>query len=200
MTTKLETASRELLEAVKNYAPIRKQIVHAAFNLEEALAEQDSGSVCARCGGIVYDPVIEQTEQKPVAWGCFDADGSFMDALDKQHGAYQTPLYASPISNQTRDKSSPVEPLGNSEQLDRDEIIKLARELVQRYGVRMCDEHGDTHGEELYCVGVEDTAEIIKHAAARKAEIAIAESYRCGYEDGQLACAEAIRARGNNVS
>ena len=39
----------------------------------------------------------EQAEQAPVAWGYFDADGSFMDALDRQHGSYQTPLYAAPV-------------------------------------------------------------------------------------------------------
>ena len=41
------------------------------------------------------DPV-----QEPVAWAYFDADGSFMDALNRQHGAYQTPLYAAPVEAQ----------------------------------------------------------------------------------------------------
>ena len=31
-----------------------------------------------------------------------------------------------------------------------------ARELAQRFGVRMCDENGDTHGEDLYCLGLDD--------------------------------------------
>jgi len=40
----------------------------------------------------------EQEKQEPVAWAYFDADGAFMDALDRQHGAYQTPLHAEPVS------------------------------------------------------------------------------------------------------
>ena len=40
--------------------------------------------------------VVEPVKQEPVAWAYIDADGSFMDALDRQHGAYQTPLYAAP--------------------------------------------------------------------------------------------------------
>ena len=46
---------------------------------------------------------IEQAEQEPVAWAYIDADGSFMDALDRKHGAYQTPLYAHPV--RTKDLS-----------------------------------------------------------------------------------------------
>ncbi len=35
-------------------------------------------------------------------------------------------------------------------------MSKEARELAQRFGVRMCDEDGMTHGEELYCLGLDD--------------------------------------------
>jgi hypothetical protein len=35
-------------------------------------------------------------------------------------------------------------------------MSKEARELAQRFGVRMCDENGMTHGEELYCLGLDD--------------------------------------------
>jgi len=42
------------------------------------------------------------------------------------------------------------------------EEIDKARELANRFGVRMCDENGDTHGEELYCLGLEDILEIYK--------------------------------------
>jgi hypothetical protein len=31
-----------------------------------------------------------------------------------------------------------------------------ARELALRFGVRTCDENGDRHGEELYCLGLDD--------------------------------------------
>lgn len=43
-----------------------------------------------------------------------------------------------------------------------DELIQKARELAQRFGTRMCDEEGDTHGEELYCMGLDDIIDIIK--------------------------------------
>ena len=46
------------------------------------------------------------------------------------------------------------------------EALKLAEKMAKRYGVRMCDENGDTHGEELYCVGIDDIADIIREALA----------------------------------
>jgi hypothetical protein len=33
-----------------------------------AALEQQEPGVCARCGGLVYDPVLAQEEQEPVAW------------------------------------------------------------------------------------------------------------------------------------
>jgi len=48
--------------------------------------------------GLKYAAPVEPVKQEPVAWAYIDADGSFMDALDRQHGAYQTPLYAAPVS------------------------------------------------------------------------------------------------------
>ena len=44
----------------------------------------------------IPNPTAEPVKQEPIAWACIDADGSFMDALDRKHGAYQTPLYAAP--------------------------------------------------------------------------------------------------------
>jgi len=42
--------------------------------LEEALAKQEQdGNVCARCGGIVFDPVIKQEQGEPVALAEYDA-------------------------------------------------------------------------------------------------------------------------------
>lgn len=75
-----------------------------------------------------------------------------------------------------------------------DDIIRMARELATRYGSRMCDEDGDTHGEELYCVGVEDIAEIIKQAVSHEREACakVVESGVLGHGE----CAAAIRARG----
>lgn len=45
-----------------------------------------------------------------------------------------------------------------------DEELNLAEAMAKRYGVRMCDEDGDAHGEELYCVGIDDIADIIREA------------------------------------
>jgi len=45
----------------------------------------------------IREAKAELEKQEPVAWAYIDADGSFMDALDRQHGAYQTPLYAAPV-------------------------------------------------------------------------------------------------------
>ena len=47
-----------------------------------------------------------------------------------------------------------------------DEELNLAEKMAKRHGVRMCDENGDTHGEELYCVGIDDIADIIREALA----------------------------------
>ena len=46
------------------------------------------------------------------------------------------------------------------------EELNQAEKMAKRYGVRMCDENGDTHGEELYCVGIDDIADIIREALA----------------------------------
>ena len=110
--------------------------------------------------------------------------------------------------------------------MTQDEIIRMARELATRHGSRMCDEDGETHGEELYCVGVEDIEEIIKQVAAHERKQVLANddsltlAYMVGISEGRLAereacakvceqdefqiyetaerCAAAIRARGNN--
>lgn len=50
------------------------------------------------------------------------------------------------------------------------EIINLARDLVEKFGTRMCDENGDTHGEEIYAMGVDDVIDIIKLVAAKERE------------------------------
>lgn len=67
------------------------------------------------------------------------------------------------------------------EKMQQDEIIRMARELATRHGIRMCDEDGDTHGEELYCVGVDDIVEIIKQVAAGERA-----SYRCDEMEEQI--------------
>jgi len=45
-----------------------------------------------------------------------------------------------------------------------------ARELAQQFGVRMCDENGETHGEELYCLGLDDIIDMAKVLAQPEQE------------------------------
>ncbi|WP_396190736.1 hypothetical protein [Flavobacterium sp.] len=59
------------------------------------------GAVLAKFKEKNTPPVVQQGE--PVAWGYFDADGSFMDAVGWQHGAYQTPLYTTSPSVESND-------------------------------------------------------------------------------------------------
>ena len=85
--------------------------------------------------------------------------------------------------------------------MTQDEIIRMARELATRHGSRMCDENGETHGEELYCVGVEDIAEIIKQVAAHEREACAKVCDKYAEESNNPMnfaenCAAAIRARG----
>ena len=84
------------------------------------------------------------------------------------------------------------------EKIQQDEIIRMARELVKTHGLRMCDEDGNTHGEELYCVGVEDIAEIIKQVAAHEREACAKVCEETPWSNWfQSDCAAAILARGN---
>jgi len=72
---------------------------------EEALESCNSGKWgmsfdeidVERALAAIREAKAELEKQEPVAWAYIDADGSFMDALDRQHGAYQTPLYAAPV-------------------------------------------------------------------------------------------------------
>jgi hypothetical protein len=43
-----------------------------------------------------------------------------------------------------------------------------ARELAKRFGIRMCDESGNTHDEELYCFGLEDIVDLKKSVESQK--------------------------------
>jgi hypothetical protein len=62
-----------------------------------------------------------------------------------------------------------------------------ARELASQFGSRMCDENGDTHGEELYCFSLDDII-AIKEALAQPAQEPWRESasdYERGVIDGR---------------
>ena len=54
--------------------------------------------------------------------------------------------------------------------MKQDEIIEMARHIASSFGTRMCDENGDTHGEELYAMGIDDIVETIKLVAAKERE------------------------------
>ena len=56
--------------------------------------------------------------------------------------------------------------------MTQDEIIEIdeARNIAVTFGTRMCDEHGDAHGEELYCVGIDDIRDIAKLVAEAERE------------------------------
>lgn len=72
-------------------------------------------------------------EQEPVAWAYIDADGSFMDALDRQHGAYKTPLYAAPVRVQdlTDDEIAEIVTELDSKLIMRDATeLEIARAVI----------------------------------------------------------------------
>jgi len=83
--------SIEALKAWGKYDEVRSA---CRFPAEPMNRPQNCGTGYCSCIECPYEPV----KQEPVAWAYIDADGSFMDALDRQHGAYQTPLYAAPVS------------------------------------------------------------------------------------------------------
>jgi hypothetical protein len=47
---------------------------------------------------------------------------------------------------------------------------EMALEIANRFASRMCDEHGETHGEELYCMGMTDIVEAINFVATKERE------------------------------
>ena len=86
--------------------------------------------------------------------------------------------------------------------IDGDEVLKMARHIATTLGSRMCDENGDTHGEELYCMAFDDIVDSIKLVAVaaaskeREACLKICEAQaQTNYWEGADVCAEAIRAR-----
>ncbi len=83
--------------------------------------------------------------------------------------------------------------------MTQDEIIELARHIATTLGSRMCDENGDTHGEELYCMAFDDIVDSIKLVAAKEREACerVAGIALLGAEmDLAKRVLKAIRARG----
>jgi hypothetical protein len=93
--------------------------------------------------------------------------------------------------------------------MTQDEIIEMARHIADTFGTRMCDENNDTHGEELYAMGMDDIAETIKLVAAKEREACAKvcddkhDTWRWDNEpdsaSGPRDCAAAIRARGEQA-
>lgn len=78
--------------------------------------------------------------------------------------------------------------------MTKDEIIEMARYIADTFGTRMCDENGDTHGEELYAMSMDDIVESIKLAAAKEREACAL--IGDGYHDDEANCGDLIRLRG----
>jgi hypothetical protein len=85
--------------------------------------------------------------------------------------------------------------------MTQDEIIEMARHIADTFGTRMCDENNNTHGEELYAMGMDDIVETIKLVAAKEreacAKVCDELHYRADAYGAQ--CADAIRARGEQA-
>ena len=91
--------------------------------------------------------------------------------------------------------------------MTQDEIIDMARHIADTFGTRMCDEHGDTHGEELYAMSLDDIVDAVKLVAAAEREACAKVCYEVyrkwvcesdedvNYPDPND-CIRAIRARG----
>jgi hypothetical protein len=84
--------------------------------------------------------------------------------------------------------------------MNSEEIIEMARHIADTFGTRMCDENNDTHGEELYAMGMDDIVETIKLVAAKEREacalICDKEVEDWKYDADVVDVAIAIRARG----
>jgi hypothetical protein len=78
---------------------MENKLLRARNERLEALAKQEQdGNVCARCGGIVFDPVIKQEQGEPVAWMDIDEKGAasglrYWSEPDNRH---EVALYTTP--------------------------------------------------------------------------------------------------------
>jgi hypothetical protein len=57
-----------------------------------------------------------------------------------------------------------------------------AREFANQFGSRMCDENGETHGEELYCFSLDDII-AFNEALAQRTWVGLTEQQRNDIED-----------------
>jgi hypothetical protein len=83
--------------------------------------------------------------------------------------------------------------------MTHDEIIEMARHIADTFGTRMCDENNDTHGEELYAMGMDDIVETIKLVAAKEREACAKMFDGAVWAYDYREIASAIRARGEQA-
>jgi hypothetical protein len=79
--------------------------------------------------------------------------------------------------------------------MKQEEIIEMARHIATTLGSRMCDENGDTHGEELYVMHMDDIIEAIKLVAAKEREACEKAADDQWVRDPNVSGGDAIRAR-----
>ena len=92
------TEALKLAEALENDAKEHREVSYGLDCPPERTANWKHALNCEDAARLIREALAGPVKQEPVAWAYIDADGSFMDALDRQHGAYQTPLYAAPVS------------------------------------------------------------------------------------------------------
>ena len=127
-----EQAARQALEALGriHFAATELDRRNRVRWFDDAVNEAKEAITALR------EVLAEQAEQEPVAWAYIDSDGSFMDALDRQHGAYQTPLYAAPARTKdlTNDEIHDVfKSLGFSLADPRTEDFSVARAVIAKF-------------------------------------------------------------------
>lgn len=82
--------------------------------------------------------------------------------------------------------------------MNTEEIIDMARQIATTFGTRMCDENGDTHGEELYAMGIDDIIDTIKLVDAKATARERLGCFEAAYGAyATTAVLEAIRNRGD---
>ena len=84
--------------------------------------------------------------------------------------------------------------------MTQNEIIEMARHIATTLGSRMCDENGDTHGEKLYVMSIDEIVEAIELVAAKEREACatMLEDWN-KHAWNPFDCAAAIRARGEQA-
>jgi hypothetical protein len=90
--------------------------------------------------------------------------------------------------------------------MTQDEIIEMARNIAKTFGTQMCDENGDTHGEELYVMSIDEIVEAIELVAAKEREVCaklcdelVNKENSSDYQNAANWCSVRIRARGEKA-